>query len=178
MKSGKNLHQNIANQFINSIFTNAVHEESEDEHIYTIKDRFMSNKEIQSHPQDFPIPQPQKFQKERSRSRHRRKSRSMSKSSRSRSWSRSQSQSRSFSRHNHDDSRYRKKEIQKRSSNYDNYTGTFSFEENGDIKINTDFIVPDHLVSLLIGKNGDNVRGIMNKTGATITFSKEVYFYY
>ena len=41
------------------------------------------------------------------------------------------------------------------------------------MKISIDFIVPDRLVSFLIGKNGENVRNIMSKTGALINFSKE-----
>ena len=44
-------------------------------------------------------------------------------------------------------------------------------------KINTYFTVPDHLVSLLIGKKGENVRAIMNSTGAVVTFCKEVRKY-
>ena len=50
----------------------------------------------------------------------------------------------------------------------------FSYTENGVTKINTYFTVPDHLVSLLIGKKGENVRAIMNSTGAIVTFCKEV----
>ena len=52
----------------------------------------------------------------------------------------------------------------------------FSYIENGVTKINTYFTVPDHLVSLLIGKKGENVRAIMNSTGAIVTFCKEVSF--
>jgi predicted PilT family ATPase len=50
---------------------------------------------------------------------------------------------------------------------------TFSYEENGIMKISTDIMVPDHLVNILIGKKGENVRNIMSKTGASINFSKE-----
>lgn len=57
---------------------------------------------------------------------------------------------------------------------YDGVNSSFSYEENGEMKINTDFIVPDQLVSLLRGTNGENVRTIMNKSGAIVTFSKEV----
>jgi hypothetical protein len=42
------------------------------------------------------------------------------------------------------------------------------------MKISNDFIVPDYLVSLLIGKSGETIRGIMNKSGSMITFQKEV----
>ena len=34
--------------------------------------------------------------------------------------------------------------------------------------------MPDHLVSLLIGKNGETIRSIMNKSGSMINFQKEV----
>ena len=40
MKSGKSLHDNIAVQFMNSIFTNALPGQSEDAHTYTLKERF------------------------------------------------------------------------------------------------------------------------------------------
>ena len=40
MKSGKSLHDNIAVQFMNSIFTNALPGENEDAHTYTLKERF------------------------------------------------------------------------------------------------------------------------------------------
>ena len=40
MKSGKSLHDNIAVQFMNSIFTNALPGQNEDSHIYTLKERF------------------------------------------------------------------------------------------------------------------------------------------
>ena len=49
----------------------------------------------------------------------------------------------------------------------------FSYEENGVMKISTDIIVPDHLVNILIGRKGENVRSIMGKTGSSINFSKE-----
>lgn len=57
--------------------------------------------------------------------------------------------------------------------NINEYTTNFSFDDNGITKISTDFIVPDHLVSLLIGKKGENVRTIMSQTGSSINFSKE-----
>jgi len=43
LKSGKSLHENIAVQFMNSIFTNALPGENEDEHIYTLKELFNQN---------------------------------------------------------------------------------------------------------------------------------------
>ena len=49
--------------------------------------------------------------------------------------------------------------------------------ENGVNKISTQFTVPEHLVSLLIGKNGENVKSIMHSTGANVTFCKEVSLY-
>ena len=58
--------------------------------------------------------------------------------------------------------------------NYQRHYSSFSYIENGITKINTYFTVPDHLVSLLIGKKGENVRAIMNSTGAVVTFCKEV----
>ena len=58
--------------------------------------------------------------------------------------------------------------------NYSRPFSLFSYTENGVTKINTYFTVPDHLVSLLIGKKGENVRAIMNSTGAVVTFCKEV----
>ena len=48
MKSGKSLHDNIAVQFMNSIFTNALPGENEDAHTYTLKERFnQANEESQ-----------------------------------------------------------------------------------------------------------------------------------
>jgi len=64
LKSGKNLNQNIAQQFINSIFCTGGRKENEEEQCYTLKDRFVSKK--------------------RSRSRSRSHSRSVSKERRSR----------------------------------------------------------------------------------------------
>ena len=71
---------------------------------------------------------------------------------------------RSYSYNNRRERNYRE-----RNSNENNW----SYEENGIMKISIDFIVPDRLVSFLIGKNGENVRTIMSKTGALINFSKE-----
>ena len=68
------------------------------------------------------------------------------------------------------------------NTNMPNYTGRnyqkpyskFCCVENGVNKISTQFTVPEHLVSLLIGKNGENVKSIMHSTGANVTFCKEV----
>ena len=50
----------------------------------------------------------------------------------------------------------------------------FLILEKGVTKINTYFTIPGHLVSLLIGKKGGNVRAIMNSSGAVVTFCKEL----
>ena len=52
MKSGKNLNQNIAQQFINSIFCSATRKENEDENCYTLKELFMSKKRSRSRSND------------------------------------------------------------------------------------------------------------------------------
>lgn len=52
MKSGKNLNQNIAQQFINSIFCSASRKENEDEHCYTLRELFMSKKRSRSRSND------------------------------------------------------------------------------------------------------------------------------
>jgi len=54
-------------------------------------------------------------------------------------------------------------------------SNNLSYEEKGVTKIAIDMIVPDYLVSLLIGKKGETIRGIMNKSGSMISFQKEVY---
>lgn len=51
---------------------------------------------------------------------------------------------------------------------------TISYLDNGLQKIATSIIVPDNLVSLLIGKNGDNIKSLMSKCGCLISFAKEV----
>jgi hypothetical protein len=56
-------------------------------------------------------------------------------------------------------------------------SNNISYEEKGTQKISLDIIVPDYLVSLLIGKNGECIRGIMNKSGSMINFQKEVIIY-
>lgn len=42
LKSGKSLHENIAMQFLNSVFCSAGRNENEDENCYVLKDRFSS----------------------------------------------------------------------------------------------------------------------------------------
>lgn len=49
-----------------------------------------------------------------------------------------------------------------------------SYDEKGIKKIITTIVVPDNLVSLLIGKNGDSIKGIMSKTDSIVSFAKEV----
>jgi transcription antitermination factor NusA-like protein len=56
-------------------------------------------------------------------------------------------------------------------------TTNISYEDKGIMKISNDIIVPDYLVSLLIGKNGETIRGIMGKSGSMITFQKEVIIF-
>lgn len=53
---------------------------------------------------------------------------------------------------------------------------TISFLDNGQQKIATSIVVPDNLVSFLIGKNGDNIKNLMSKCGCLISFAKEVSF--
>jgi hypothetical protein len=48
LKSGKNLNQNIAQQFINSIFCSGNRKENEDDNCYTLKEMFMSKKRSRS----------------------------------------------------------------------------------------------------------------------------------
>jgi hypothetical protein len=55
-------------------------------------------------------------------------------------------------------------------------SNNLSYDEKGVQKISLDIIVPDYLVSLLIGKNGECIRGIMNKSGSMINFQKEVIY--
>lgn len=166
MQSGKSLHQNIAIQFINSIFTSASAKENEDEHIYTLKGRLLNAKRDREDNDDLDIPR-QKINSNNipvssSRHGHRR-----SHSSRSKRRSRSRSSS-SGSYYNQQI--YQSKYTSQRQSDLNN---NFSYEENGIMKISTDIIVPDHLVNILIGRKGENVRAIMSKTGSSINFSKE-----
>ena len=240
MKSGKSLHDNIAVQFMNSIFTNALPGQNEDSHIYTLKERFnqenVSNNENNNNNYNdeqmlSDIHQRDDRDRERDRdsideekykdykdyndkdmrddydyrsmSRHHNRSRSRSRSrmrersrerdkfrdrrdQRSRSKKYSRSNSRNYRRNNSKIDDYRKRRgDSEREKNmgriYQNPYSFFSYTENGVTKINTYFTVPDHLVSLLIGKKGENVRAIMNSTGAIVTFCKEVSnisFYY
>jgi hypothetical protein len=202
LKDGKSLHQNIANQFVNSIFTTANNEEDEDKYIYTLKDHF--NNSIKDSETDNLKNNDEKIvdinennqsnigkhnsyynynndneknikKKDYSRSRSISSSRNYSSSHSRRSHSRSRSRSRSRSydnnrNHRRYDNDYR---YEKNEKNYYSNNNIFSYEENGIIKINTYFLVPDNLVSFLIGKKGENVKNIMNKTGSIITFSKE-----
>ena len=116
----------------------------------------------------------------RSKSRGRERSRSRDKYQRDNQRSRSRSDSRNYrrSRSRTDDYRKRRGENDRDNNNmnrnYQRPYSSFSYNENGVTKINTYFTVPDHLVSLLIGKKGENVRAIMNSTGAVVTFCKEV----
>jgi hypothetical protein len=43
------------------------------------------------------------------------------------------------------------------------------------MKISCDIIVPDYLVSVLIGRNSETIKSIMNKSSTAISFQKEVY---
>ena len=251
MKSGKSLHDNIAVQFMNSIFTNALPGQDEESHTYTLKERFnqvneensgnndINNREenmncyesnqndeqimseIQQRErekykdyndtniiQDYP---PSNYLNSRSRSRSRSRNRERERererdrsksrdryryrrdSQRSRSKRYSRSDSRNYRRSSSRNNDYRKRrgdnerERERENNinrNYQRPYSLFSYTENGVTKINTYFTVPDHLVSLLIGKKGENVRSIMNSTGAVVTFCKEVrnniyllYFY-
>ena len=109
-----------------------------------------------------------------SRDRYRREQRSRSKKysrSNSRKYRRSRSRNDDYRKRRGDNERERDNNINR---NYSRPYSLFSYTENGVTKINTYFTVPDHLVSLLIGKKGENVRAIMNSTGAVVTFCKEV----
>ena len=239
MKSGKSLHDNIAVQFMNSIFTNALPGQDEESHTYTLKERFnqvneenSGNNDINNREenmngyecnqndenimgeihqrerekykdyndsnmiQNYP---PSNYLNSRSRSRSRSRSinreskRDTSKSkdryrykkdnqrSRSKRYSRSDSRNYRRSTSKNDDYRKRREDNERErerdnniNRNYQRPYSLFSYIENGVTKINTYFTVPDHLVSLLIGKKGENVRSIMNSTGAVVTFCKEV----
>ena len=224
------MHDNIAVQFMNSIFTNALPGQNEDAHTYTLKERFNqqneensgnnnninnnnSSDEInryennqndeqinldihqrdkfkdfndQNMIQDYPN-RSHYYNRSRSRSRNRERSRSRSREryrrdnqrSRSKKYSRSNSRNYGRSRSRNNDYRKRRGDTERErdnnmNRNYSRSFPTFSYTENGVTKINTYFTVPDHLVSLLIGKKGENVRAIMNSTGAVVTFCKEV----
>lgn len=48
------------------------------------------------------------------------------------------------------------------------------YDENGVQKLVSNILVPDNLVSLLIGKNGENIKSLMKRSGSIISFAKEV----
>lgn len=202
---------------MNSIFTNAARGQNEDEHIYTLKERFSNNQShIYSSNNDDrksnssserkynPNRNPRRFSdhslRRHSRSRSRSRERYWDKQRKGdHSYERSRSRSRDrdnkyynkdkydwnnrdwknfnfakdFGNKKFDDFNSNRRDI-RRSTYNPSYSAQFSYFENNSIKISIDFTVPDHLVSKLIGKNGENVRGIMNKTGAIVNFSKEV----
>ena len=123
--------------------------------------------------------------RERSRERYRRDNqRSRSKKysrSNSRNYRRSRSRNEDYRKRRGDNERERERDRDRErerdnniNRNYSRPYSLFSYTENGVTKISTYFTVPDHLVSLLIGKKGENVRAIMNSTGAVVTFCKEV----
>ena len=223
------MHDNIAVQFMNSIFTNALPGQNEDDHTYTLKERFNQvNEEVsgnniinnnerdnihnyENNQNDEQIIEREKYKdykirnkiqdysrshyysrsksRSRSRSLNREKSRSRERYRRENQINRAKKYSRSNSRNyrrshsRNDDFIKRRVENERerdnnKSRNYQRPYPLFSYTENGVTKINTYFTVPDHLVSLLIGKKGENVRAIMNSTGAVVTFCKEVRKYF
>ena len=215
---------------MNSIFTNALPGQNEDDHTYTLKERFNQQNEGNSgnnnnnikNPEDINrydnnqneeqimqnMHQREKFndydeqnmireysntsryfnhsrsssrsRKSRNRDRSRSRDRYRRDNQRSRSKRYSKSNSRNYGRSRSKNNDYRKRrgenEIDNNTfnRNYSRSYPLFSYTENGVTKINTYFTVPEHLVSLLIGKKGENVRAIMNSTGAVVTFCKEV----
>ncbi len=133
LKSGKSLHKNIANQFINSIFTTAGPKENEDDHIYTLKDRFQNMKrerdddeEIDSennNNSDNKNRREERRSKSKSKNYHynynRRRSNSKSHSRRSRSRSRSYSgNGRSYSYNNRRERNYRERNLIKKHNKF------------------------------------------------------------
>ena len=113
-----------------------------------------------------------RYRRDNQRSRSKRYSRSDS-----RNYRRSSSRNDDYRKRRGDNERERERERERDNNinrNYQRPYSLFSYTENGVTKINTYFTVPDHLVSLLIGKKGENVRSIMNSTGAVVTFCKEV----
>ena len=113
--------------------------------------------------------------KSSSRSRGRERSRERDNSSRKYSRSDSREYRRSYTRNDDYRKRYDKP---KSTRSFQKSYSKFCCVENGINKISTQFTVPEHLVSLLIGKNGENVKSIMHSTGASVTFCKEVSFFY
>ena len=214
------MHENIAVQFMNSIFSNALPGEKEEDHIYTLKEIFEqkdneennennndqrrnynnsnqimeqrnispSNKYKQYNSKDFNDSNNKvldynsnnynrnrsnsKSSRSRGRDRERSRDRERERSS-SRKYSRSNSRNYRRSHQRNDD--YRKRyDKPKNTGRYQKQYSKFCCVENGINKISTQFTVPEHLVSLLIGKNGENVKSIMHNTGASVTFCKEV----
>ena len=109
-----------------------------------------------------------------SRSRPRSRERSRSRDCSSRKYSRSNSRNYRRTHQRSEDYRKRYDKPKNTGRNYQKPYSKFCCVENGINKISTQFTVPEHLVSLLIGKNGENVKSIMHSTGANVTFCKEV----
>ena len=169
---------------MNSIFTNALPGQNEDAHTYTLKERFNQENEENSgnnninnndgsdiHRYENPNEDQIMPEMRREKFKDYNDQNDLQDYPRSHYYNRSRSRSRS---RNGSRDRYRR-EQRSRSKKYSRSNSPlFSYTENGVTKINTYFTVPDHLVSLLIGKKGENVRAIMNSTGAVVTFCKEV----
>jgi hypothetical protein len=217
---------------MNSIFTNALPGENEDEHIYTLKELFNqnnnnenndnnndhhhnfgsnnsqlmdqrerdispSNKYKEYNSKDYSDSNNNKMMdynnnsfnrnrsnsksssrshgRERERSRDRERERERRESS-SRKYSRSNSRNYRRTHPRNDDYHKRYEKPKNTGRAYQKQYSKFCCIENGINKISTQFTVPEHLVSILIGKNGENVKSIMHSTGASVTFCKEVSF--
>ena len=219
---------------MNSIFTNALPGENEDEHIYTLKELFNqnnnnenndnnndhhhnfgsnnsqimdqrerdispSNKYKEYNSKDYSDSNNNKMmdytnnsfnrnrsnsksssrshgrERERSRDRERERERERRESS-SRKYSRSNSRNYRRTHPRNDDYHKRYEKPKNTGRAYQKPYSKFCCVENGINKISTQFTVPEHLVSILIGKNGENVKSIMHSTGASVTFCKEVSF--
>ena len=222
---------------MNSIFTNALPGENEDEHIYTLKELFNqnnnnennennndpntnfnnnnnepiidqrnlspSNKYKDYNSKDFSESnnkimdynnnsfhrnrsnsksssrsRGRERERSRERERERERDRDRERESSSRKYSRSNSRNYRRTHQRNDDYRKRYDKPKNTGRNYQKPYSKFCCVENGVNKISTQFTVPEHLVSLLIGKNGENVKSIMHTTGASVTFCKEVSFYF
>ena len=193
---------------MNSIFSNALPGEKEEDHIYTLKEIFEqkdndennennndqrrnynnnnqlieqrsispNNKYKQYNNKDYNdsnnkvLDYNNNSYNRRSRDRERERERDSS----SRKYSRSNSRNYRRSHQRNDDYRKRYDKPKNTGRNYQKQYSKFCCVENGINKISTQFTVPEHLVSLLIGKNGENVKSIMHSTGASVTFCKEV----
>ena len=207
---------------MNSIFTNALPGENEDEHIYTLKELFNqnnnnennndqhhnynnsqiieqrsmspNNKYKEYNSKDFSdsnnnrmMEYNNSYNRNRSNSksssksrpieRERSRSRERDRESSSRKYSRSNSRNYRRTHQRNEDYRKRYEKPKNTGRNYQKPYSKFCCVENGVNKISTQFTVPEHLVSLLIGKNGENVKSIMHSTGANVTFCKEVSLY-